>query len=85
MRRILTPSEWQLRCLLSYFKTEDRCKVFIECHKRQNMSGGAETAKFDYRLYEECGQIPPYVVAEFYTAFPWNRRDDGDDELLAAE
>lgn len=85
MGRILTPSEWQLRCLLSHFETEDRRVVFIQCHKRQNMSGGLEIAAFDYRLYEECGHIPSYVVAEFYRLFPWNRRDDGDDELLAAE
>ncbi len=82
--RVLTPYEWMVRCLLGHFKVESPVEVFIVSHRRQNMSEGAEAARLDYRNYEENGYLPPYVVAEFYEAFPWNK-EKPESELLAAE
>lgn len=87
MVRILSQDEWMLRCLIAHLNVRSRLEVFVITHQRQNMSGGPEVARVDSKLYDEGGHLPPYVVAEFYVAFPWNKPVEAEEStaLLAAE
>lgn len=85
--RILTPHEWMVRCLFAHFKMSSRLDVFVIAHRNQNMPEGAEAARIDCAHYEGGGYLPPYVQAEFYAVFPWNRSFDLEEnpQQLAAE